>query len=331
MEARVAQLVTDELLAEAADRFGVTRTDLTLLGSFENYVYSFERRGEPAVLRLTHDSHRSAEQVAAELDWVTYLHERGARVAGVRPSERGGPLERIAVADGEFIVTSFHRAPGGPVSRENLAATWHDSLFREWGRTTGLLHTLTREYRPAPGRPRRITWHEDDLLMGHHLPRTAAELGRRFTRLIEEARSLPHDDASYGLIHTDLHPGNFFVHEGRLTVFDFDDSAYHHFASDIAIALYYALWMPRSAETREEFARRFLALYLEGYREENPELDERTLEQLPLFLALRDLTLYAVLHKKWDMANLGERQRAMVEELGGRLERGEPPVALDFD
>jgi len=44
------------------------------------------------------------------------------------------------------------------------------------------------------------------------------------------------------LIHTDVHAGNFFVDDGRITVFDFDDSSYQWFASDIAIALYYTIW-----------------------------------------------------------------------------------------
>ena len=40
--------------------------------------------------------------------------------------------------------------------------------------------------------------------------------------LIGHLEMLPMDRESYGLIHQDAHGGNFFVHEGRMTLFDFE-------------------------------------------------------------------------------------------------------------
>jgi Ser/Thr protein kinase RdoA (MazF antagonist) len=57
-------------------------------------------------------------------------------------------------------------------------------------------------------------------------------------------RSLPTPVDGYGLLHTDLHHGNFFVDEGRITAFDFDDIGYNWFASDIAVLLLRAISFP---------------------------------------------------------------------------------------
>ena len=51
--------------------------------------------------------------------------------------------------------------------------------------------------------------------------------------------SLPKDDDCYGLIHADIHQGNFFVDENdNITIFDFDDCHYHWFAYDLAVPLF---------------------------------------------------------------------------------------------
>lgn len=50
------------------------------LGDFENYI--FKAKGdndEDYVLRLTHSSHRSKQEVEAELDFYDMLRETGQR------------------------------------------------------------------------------------------------------------------------------------------------------------------------------------------------------------------------------------------------------------
>jgi len=42
---------------------------------------------------------------------------------------------------------------------------------------------------------------------------------------------------SYGLVHCDVNPTNFYVNDGQITLFDFDDCAYNWFINDIAVAL----------------------------------------------------------------------------------------------
>ena len=50
--------------------------------------------------------------------------------------------------------------------------------------------------------------------------------------------TLRQESDAYGLVHADLHMGNFFVdHSGQMTVFDFDDCCFHWFGYDCAVSV----------------------------------------------------------------------------------------------
>ena len=74
----------------------------------------------------------------------------------------------------------------------------------------------------------------------------------------------------YGLIHADLHRGNFFYHEEKMTVLDFDDSCYHWYLYDVAIPI---LMIVRDYEGVEFHAERdrLVALFFATYFKLRPE------------------------------------------------------------
>ncbi|MBW9234169.1 hypothetical protein JQK62_18225, partial [Leptospira santarosai] len=53
------------------------------------------------------------------------------------------------------------------------------------------------------------------------------------------------------------------------------------------------------------------------------------IERLPLFLKMRDYTLYGVFHKKVDLAN-NERENELVAGIRKRLMKDEPIVHMDY-
>jgi Ser/Thr protein kinase RdoA (MazF antagonist) len=63
VEREVELQFSQEVLFEAAQRFGMSTDSLKRLGDFENYVYEGEIDGVSYVLRLTHSSHRSTNMV----------------------------------------------------------------------------------------------------------------------------------------------------------------------------------------------------------------------------------------------------------------------------
>ncbi|WP_064091860.1 phosphotransferase enzyme family protein [Rossellomorea aquimaris] len=330
MEKWVEELFSQEILEEAAIRFGCETSKVKKLGDFENYVFEVHKGNTPYILRLTHSSHRTHMEVEAELRWVNYLHEHGVNVALVNHSKEGKLVETIDVKNTHFYVCLFDKAPGQPVSVKS--EEFNEELFEKWGKLTGQLHNVTKMY--ESGNFKRDRWDEDDLLnfekyLSVDKDRDIIEKGEEVKK---EIQSLPESLHTFGMIHSDIHPGNFFYHQGELHVFDFDDSTQFFFLSDIAIPLYYSVWWKyknEDLETRSRFGESFLTAFLKGYMSET-QLEEEWLKHMPAFLLLRDVTLYSVFHKKWDLENLSEAETSLLTQLRTRLKESEPMVDLNY-
>jgi Ser/Thr protein kinase RdoA (MazF antagonist) len=154
-------------------------------------------------------------------------------------------------------------------------------------------------------------------------------LKNKQARLLQRIQALPKPSEAYGLIHCDLHFGNFFIHvtEQVITLIDFDDCAYGWFSMDIAILLFDILVLYPGLD-KEGFGRKFLRNFLKGYLNENP-LSGFWLEQIPLFLKLLEINIYDMVAKlhPHDPGDWGTKSLLGRKE---RLENDLPYVALDF-
>jgi amicoumacin kinase len=330
MEKWIEELFSDDLLKDAASRFCCDTTRAKKLGDFENYVYEVHRGGVPYILRLTHSSHRTKGEVEAELTWINYLHKHGVNVSLVNHSEKRNLVEVIKTGETYFFVCLFDKAPGGPVKIDD--PLFDDQLFYKWGKLTGHMHRVTKGYDQDENRRER--WDQEDVLdyekyLTSAQDRNIIEKGHQNKETI---RGYKETQDSFGLIHSDIHPGNFFYHDGELHVFDFDDSTQFFFVSDVAIPLYYSVWWKfrnETLENRSQFGERFLIAFLQGYMSEC-EIEDVWVKRIPHFLLLRDLTLYSVFHKKWDLANLSEGEQSLLTQIRERLHQDEPIVELDY-
>ncbi|MDD9268153.1 phosphotransferase enzyme family protein [Paenibacillus sp. GCM10023248] len=332
MEHEVEKLFQKAVLEQAAAAFGLDpHAPMQLLGDFENYVYAAAKDGVPVIVRLTHSSHRSEAQVRAELDWIHELVRQGISVPACYRSINGAPTEKIAVKDSYFTVIVMEQAAGHLPDYAN-EAEWNAALFQEWGRVTGRMHRVTSSYAVPSGSPMRPHWHEDDLLVhaSDYVSIGNRIVLQRLEALQRQLAGLPQRNDAYGLIHTDIHSRNFFVENGRITVFDFDDCTYHWFVQDIAIPLYYAVsWSVPVHAGRDSFGNAFLQAFWQGYRAEYV-LDPAWLRHVPLFLKLRDMVLYLVLQKKTEPDQRSERIRTWLAEIEDRIVRDIPIVRIDF-
>lgn len=320
MEKKVDQLMTERILNEFLEFYGLEK-EVKKLGDFENYVYETYQGEKAYILRITHSSHRSGTDILSELDWMQHLHRSGISVPEVYESRKGLLVETLPAGDGsEFYGCLYSKAAGEPVSVRS--EKFDVQLFKAWGETTGLMHQATKGYKPADGIKTRDSWDEDEILeVEKYFPTGESQLVENARELLERIKKLPKDTDTYGLIHTDIHSGNFFYDGEKIHVFDFDDACYHWFASDIAIPLFYSIFYqipPEKQAERQQFGDDFLAAFMEGYENKN-RLPEGWKAQLPLFLMLRDVVLYAVLHKKIAPEDRGERLLGMMDELRDRI------------
>lgn len=302
MDQKIHSLFNDQILAAAAEFAGQTPASLQALDGFESFIYEYEIDGQGRILRVTHSSHRSADMIRGEVEWVNYLSKWGVSCAQALPATNEKLVNTVADAeDGYFSVVSFARAPGRPPEAADLTA----QLFTAWGREIGRMHRLTKNYVPSDPAFKRPEWYEDNYnaKVDQYLPADQSAVAQKINEHITLLRSWETTNDSYGLIHTDAHWGNFFVDDGRITFFDFDDSSYKWFVSDIAIFIFYLLSQTPANQTREEFAGRILRPFMNGYRAEN-RLDPVWMERLPLFLKMREMSLYVAIY-----AAVGEKWR----------------------
>ena len=93
--------------------------------------------------------------------------------------------------------------------------------------------------------------------------------------------------------------------DDTLTLFDFDDCAYSWFISDIAIVLFYISMDAEEFgyESTASFTADFMTHFLRGYRSAYT-LDSSWLKEIPAFLKLRELELYAVVFRDFDIKDV---------------------------
>ncbi|MDH4157450.1 MAG: phosphotransferase [candidate division Zixibacteria bacterium] len=328
MDKRSQQIFSENstfILEQAARRYGIAVSQFRRLGSFESFVYEFERGGRDFVMKLTHSLHRTVDAIRGELDWTNYLADGGVAVPRAIASERGRLVEVVTLPDSFFAVYAFEKAGGRPARFED----WDDDFVRRWGRLLGQMHRLTRMYQPPDEAIRRHEW--SDEISRHvekYVPVSQAAVIDKCHRLQERLRQLPQDVDSYGLIHSDLHHSNFFVDDGELIALDFDDCHYDWFANDIAMPLFYALRDSQVDADNKVFATGFMRHLLEGYRQENA-IGGFWLEQIPVFLKLREMELYIIIHAE-DAHNLNGWCRRFMEDRRDRIENDVPIIDLDF-
>lgn len=300
MDQQIIARYNDTILQEAMRRYGIAPEKIRLLDSFESIVYEFEREGQGFILRIGHSFRKSEALIQGEVDWINHLARGGVSVARAIPSENGKLVEVIDDAQGgQFLVTAFIKAQG----QQPWLAGWTSTRYENYGRLLGSMHALAVDYEPVPAW-RRPEWNDVSLnFIEQYLPETEVIARQTYETLMEHIHALPKDRSSYGLIHQDAHQNNFFMDDdGTLTLFDFDDCAYSWFINDIAIVLFYISMDAEELGFKDSasFTHEFMPHFLRGYRQAYP-LSPAGLKEIPAFLKLRELELYAVVHRDFQI------------------------------
>ena len=319
----LSRRVAAETLHAAANAFGLAADALVFVRDVANLVYA---AGEPArvFLRLTHETDRTAPDVAAELAWLDFLTEHD--LPACRPIvARDGTL---CARPGEgFTAAAFAALPGRPCTDADFAAP----LFREMGRFLGRLHRVSADYVPAAGAPDRLEWYELDSperVLASWSPEDE-RLRARFREAFGRVRNAELPESRTGLVHGDLHRDNLLLHAGGIQVYDFDDCCRAPLAMDLAHALYYALWNDRYRPEEERSARAhaFLEALLAGYREEH-SLPDTDIALFPDLLEVRELAVDAFSHRR-ERDDLDSLRR--FAHVRARLAGDAPYVAVDWE
>jgi len=325
MDPQITKRYNDKILHEAMQRYGIKKNEIKLLDGFESFIYEFYRPQDGEfILRVGHSGRRSPEMIAGEVDWINYLAQGGANVSRAILSKKGNLVE--AIDDGyseQFLATAFIKAPGGP----SWETEWSPEFVEHYGQVIGRIHRLTKDYIPFNPAWRRPDWDTPgNMNIPATMPASEKIALQKFQELMRHFETLPKNRDAYGLIHQDAHGGNFFVKDGIITLFDFDDCVYSWFIYDIAMVLFYSAM---GADNMVAYTQNFMRNFLQGYRSEN-KLDPIWLQELPFFLKLREIDLFGLIQHDFDMENLDDPW--CVGYMKGRKELIDNDVPyIDFD
>ncbi len=204
----------------------------------------------PSVLRVHRLGYHTEQEIASELAWMDALRaEAGVRTPRVLAAadgrrvvtvpERGGASERYCVRF-EFLPGA---EPGGSGDDPELAG----AHFAELGEITARMHRHAREW-PRPAWFTRFHW-DYAAAFGHQArwgrwqdgigvgPPERKILTRLDNVLHARLRAFGSGPARYGLVHADTRLANLLVHDGSVSVIDFDDSGFSWYLYDLGTAV----------------------------------------------------------------------------------------------
>jgi Ser/Thr protein kinase RdoA (MazF antagonist) len=281
----------------AVEMWAGAANSLRLVGISANYVFSFVAAGETRFLRLTPESERTINRIAAELDFIVYLRQNGVNAMLPIASSSGRLIEEIDFDNRRLFACVFEAAAGEQFTFNSAESP--KEHFRLRGRTLGEIHNLSRNYNPAND-CRRFMWDEDVLLIEteRFLPESETIVWKEFLKLKEQLQRFPKSSETFGLIHGDLGETNFLCQNGRLNVFDFDDSCYHWFVYDLAISIYPHGWRKEGLQLLDSL--------LEGYGEKT-DLNF-TLVEITIFCRWRLIYMFLVYARKLGFDDLMPQQ-----------------------
>jgi len=288
---------------------------IELLNVSENatFLVTDPDHGE-SVLRVHRLGYHTEDEIASELTWMDALRaEAGVRTPRV-----------LAARDGRRIVTAAE--PGGAgrrsVSRRSVSrhcvrfeflpgaepvesAEAGVAHFAELGEITARMHAHARGWR-RPGWFTRFHWDyaaafgaearwgrwQDGAGVG---PAELDVLGRLDRTLERRLTAFGTGPARYGLVHADTRLANLLVHDGAVSVIDFDDSGFSWYLYDLGTAV--------SFFEHEPAVPALVDSWLAGYRTRG-ELTAADEDEIWTFIMFRRLLLVAWIgsHQAVDIA-----------------------------
>lgn len=322
MDPQIKLLFLEEHATEGAASFGLSQEELTFIGGFQNFIYSYTLEGFKYILRFTPSTLRTQEGLEAELEWIRYLAENGMSVSEPVPSAQGIDVERVLGKMVDFYVSSFRHAPGRKMGYPECLG--NPLLYEQCGRMTGQLHELAKRYEPLV---RRHSWERNEYLLRarKYIPPEHAQILRALDELKERLANLPVTLDNFGLIHGDINVGNFTIDEtGEITLFDFDECQYSWYAEDIAIQLYYLLYVfgEDSKSERKVQYELFIEHFERGYTEDDRRLPNGWKDQLSLFLRLREIIVFIGMYRSLDLRQPDDWTRDFLQDSRMRIING---------
>ncbi len=315
MDRKTRELFRPQIAEEAAAIFDVEITGEAQ--GFESFIFPAKRQDADCILRIAHTNRRSVELVEGEAEHVNNLHAKGISVPLFYSSVNGNVAELLS--DG-FICSVMEKAKGKRPSFDD-----YPDLAQRMGRFMAGYHE--KGLNVLPGRGKRYTIAEDIYHNRLFFPDDPAILDK-YDEIGGRILALP-KDRTYQIIHRDFHMGNFFIDNGQITLFDWDDCIFSWHADDIGVSLYYLMPTQCMKGEAPEIAQKITERFVRAYLSIRP-MDMDWLYELPLFVKYREMLLYGVILRSFGTDLPTERLRTFMENRRQRLLDDIETYPIDF-
>ena len=275
------------------DAYALSGVQTHLLQSRWNHIYRVEAAdGQVYSLRICAPEFKDRHWMQDELTFLDFAAGVGT-ISAPRPvrNRDGDLITAIPTPEGERLACLFHWVEGEPAFQHRTP-----DVLGQIGRILAHLHEIGRAF-PFPSEENsfRKDYHYDQTLARSHLEWIAehrAEIGPENEALLRRAIDyacagmdrVGQNRATYGVIHGDLHFGNFLVHNGQVSLIDFDQLGRGYYCFDTAVVF---LELHYDPETQVENWQAFKS----GYQEVTPLpfTDDAELDPLSVAVWLGDL------------------------------------------
>lgn len=303
------------LAEEALKRYPIRVKEIHFINHGENTTFRVVARGgKQYMLRIHREHYHTKAGIEEELAWLAHIREKTPlhAPAPVR-SRKGHFLEQVAIPS---IPTPrycclFHWVEGRFIFKSTTGAH-----MRELGQLMAGLHASSRGRKVQ----HRRYWHADGLLGKEAKFGSIAALeGAKPAdmRLIDSTRKEILDylrkferrfPERQGLIHADLHFGNFLIGENGVGAIDFDDSGFGFHAYDLAIPLTHLAYL---CEQKKKSLRDYADALQEGYAKHG-RWDAHDAKALPYLFTARRLLMLGWMQSRLEIPDVKKRFRKAI-------------------
>lgn len=322
--------MNNEIYSFAASCYGITLENLKrVYGGTFNEVYEFTKGQKDYVIRITPPNDEIGYEEACEIiKWLKFLDNNGASIARPILSKNNNWVETIKSSDGAYLIAAYEKAPG-ILGRYVPIDAWNEDLCRKLGQSVGRLHVISEKNKITSTTVKRPIW--DTIGNEYNVKNIDNDIAINIkkNKILKYVYSLPKDNESYGMIHTNLTYGNSNVDVKNqiITFFDFDDCSYGWYVMDIAYILQ-DTGMAYGAIREDEFIKNFVLNFLRGYITEK-SITQYWLSQIPYFINLIEIGIYSAL-KGEDVSAVPPLDRFM-KNRKENIENDIPYLNIDFD
>lgn len=277
--------------------------DFISIHSVTNEMYQCIALQGNYFVRIT--NYKTYEEQLEEVRYTDFLYNNGLGVPPIIPSLKGNLVEKITL-DKEVFAVLYKAAPGIHLPRNE----WNSNVFKKLGQQIGKLHRISKDFERIQPVNHINDWYEnEEYNFLNYIPKEETTIREIASDVLTSIKELPKNPSNYGLIHGDLWLENILVeNNSNLTMIVFQDCEKHFYIFDLAVPIYSAIEYSFVGNGNiVDYENSITNAIIDGYQEEN-EIPKEMIDLFPLFIKLKEIFEYSLMHMYWNREELTEEQ-----------------------